>query len=116
MEMANLELKVLGGLSLRRNGLLIPDLKTQKGLALLCYLAVTRQPASRAALAGLLWPDMPEADAHMNLRKVVFRLKPLADHLVVSRATLAWAASTLAGARPARAASSGGPLRRSGRL
>ena len=84
--MANLELKFLGGFSLRQDGLPLPELKTQKGQALLCYLAVTRQPAARAALAGLFWPDMPDADAHMNLRKVLIRLKPLCGHTSASRA------------------------------
>ncbi len=87
--MANLELKLLGGFSLRQNGLPVPELKTQKGQALLCYLAVSGKPASRAALAGLFWPDMPEADAHMNLRKVLVRLKPLSPYLSITRATLA---------------------------
>ena len=49
--MDNLELTLLGGFGLRQNGLPLPELKTQKGQALLSYLAVTRKPAARAA-----WP------------------------------------------------------------
>ena len=33
---------------------------------------------------------MPEADAHMNLRKVLVRLKPLSPYLGITRATLAF--------------------------
>ena len=85
-----LELKLFGGLSLLQEGRPIPELKTHKGRALLVYLAVTRQVASRAVLAGLLWPDKPEAEAYANLRKVLFRLRPLAAHLHVTRETLAF--------------------------
>ena len=36
---------------------------------MLAYLAVeSAQPHSREALLGLLWPDLPEADARNNLR------------------------------------------------
>jgi predicted ATPase/DNA-binding SARP family transcriptional activator len=87
--MTVLELKLLGGLGLRQDGLPIADLKSQKGQALLCYLAVTRQTVSRAALAGLFWPEKPEAEAYTNLRKVLARLKPLWPYLVIRRQTLA---------------------------
>ena len=39
-------------------------------MALLAYLAVeNQQPHSRAALVGLLWPEMGQAKARKNLRE-----------------------------------------------
>ena len=66
------------------------ELKSRKGSALLCYLAVTGNPVTRSRLAGLFWPDMLEGDALMNLRKVLYRLKGLAHYLVITHETLAF--------------------------
>lgn len=41
---------------------------TRKDCALLAYLAATGTAHSREHLAGLLWPDVPEAAARRNLR------------------------------------------------
>ena len=46
-------------------------LVSAKAQALLSYLAVSGRVYSRQALAGLLWGDLPEADARRNLRGVV---------------------------------------------
>ena len=48
-----------------------------KALALLIYLAVTKRPHSREALAGLLWGEMPDASAKANLRKILAALREL---------------------------------------
>jgi predicted ATPase/DNA-binding SARP family transcriptional activator len=64
------------------------NLNRRKSIALLAYLAVTRQPQSREALAGLLWPEYDEATARMNLRRDLSLLrKELAgdDPLLVDR-------------------------------
>lgn len=46
-------------------------LANRKALALLAYLAVnSERPHSRETLLGLLWPNMPDADARNNLRVV----------------------------------------------
>ncbi|MBK8900813.1 MAG: tetratricopeptide repeat protein [Anaerolineaceae bacterium] len=54
---------------------LTADLISLKGQALLIYLAVTGQPHSRSALAGLLWGDLPEESARANLRLTLTRLR-----------------------------------------
>ena len=74
--MARLELMLLGGFHAR----VVPggavDLPTRKAQALLAYLAL---PAGslhpRGKLAGLLWGDMPKAQARGNLRKALFWLR-----------------------------------------
>ena len=88
--MSVLELKLFGGLNISLDGAPLLDLKSQKGQALLCYLAITHKRYTRSALAGLFWTDMPQANALMNLRKVLSRIKPVASYLSVSRDTLAF--------------------------
>jgi DNA-binding SARP family transcriptional activator len=89
--MTTLELRFLGGLNIHQDGVPLTALKSQKGQALLCYLAVTGKDYSRSALAGLLWPEMPEANALMNLRKVLDRLKPhVAPYLLITRESIAF--------------------------
>ena len=86
--MAALEIHCLGGISLVQDGLLLDDLKMRKGLALLCFLAVNKKNYSRSTLAGLLWADMPESNARMNLRKTLNRLKPFSPYLTITRESL----------------------------
>ena len=69
-----LQLALLGGVRIAQSGTPLTGLVSLKGQALLCYLAVTRRPHSRAALAGLLWPELPEVDARTNLRAVLAKL------------------------------------------
>ena len=89
--MTTLELRFLGGVVIRQDGWPLVALKSQKGQALLCYLAVTGKAHSRSALAGLLWADVPEMNAQTNLRKTLNRLKPyLSDRLLATRSTLAF--------------------------
>ncbi len=88
--MAVLELKLFGGLNISLDGAPLLDLKSQKGQGLLCYLAITHKRYTRSALAGLFWTDMPQANALMNLRKVLSRIKPVASYLTVSRDMLAF--------------------------
>lgn len=86
-----LQLVLLGGLQIEQHGTPRTDLAPHKGQALLCYLAVTRRPHSRAALAGLLWSELPEADARTNLRTVISKLhKIVGPYLSVTRATIAF--------------------------
>lgn len=62
-----------------------------KAQALLCYLAVSGRAYSRQALAGLLWPELPEADARRNLRGVVLKLRQNFDaYLAVEHQTIAF--------------------------
>ncbi|MGD2159484.1 MAG: hypothetical protein PVG32_21585, partial [Anaerolineales bacterium] len=86
MASTELQLTFLGGLEVQRDGESIVELTSQKARALLCYLAVTGQPHSRLTLAGLLWGDMPESNALMNLRKALKQLRQqVGDHLTITR-------------------------------
>jgi DNA-binding SARP family transcriptional activator len=65
------------------------ELVSAKAQALLAYLAVTARPHSRQSLAGLLWGELPEADARRNLRGVLMKLRPFAaPNLIVSHQTI----------------------------
>ncbi|WP_420627605.1 ATP-binding protein [Candidatus Leptofilum sp.] len=76
------------------NGRPTPSFLSDKVRALLIYLAVEQaRPFRREALAGLLWPNMPEAKARANLRRALANLRQvIADadgrYLHISRQTL----------------------------
>jgi len=62
---------------------------------LLAYLALHRGvPQSRSRIAYTLWPDSTEAQAHTNLRNLLFKLRmtlpEVERFLVVERQTLCW--------------------------
>ncbi len=84
-----LRLSLLGGLHLSRCGIPVTGFVSSKVPALLCYLAVTRRPHLRAALAGLLWGELADAAAHANLRLALSNLRRLlAPHLVITPQTV----------------------------
>lgn len=59
---------------------------SNKASALIAYLALTRRAPTRDALAALLWGEMRDADAKMNLRQCLTNLrKLLAPHLLITR-------------------------------
>ena len=89
MSLEELRLSLLGQVAIRKNGVPVTGFKSRKTLALLCYLAVTRQSHFRCTLAALLWGELPEANAHMNLRKALESLRHLVGpHLTVTRQTV----------------------------
>jgi DNA-binding SARP family transcriptional activator/predicted ATPase len=91
-----LRLSLLGQVTIRRDGVPVTGFKSGKTLALLCYLAVTRQSHFRSALAGLLWGELPEANAHMNLRKALESLRHLVGpHVIITRQTVTFDRSSL---------------------
>lgn len=47
----------------------------RKVIALLAYLAVTRRPHNRDALAALFWPDYDQSGARANLRRDISRTR-----------------------------------------
>jgi DNA-binding SARP family transcriptional activator len=58
---------------------------------LVAHLGLSHRPA-RAAVAGLLWPDVPESQAHGSLRSALWRLQRVAPGVVdVSSGALALA-------------------------
>jgi DNA-binding SARP family transcriptional activator len=64
---------------------------TRKALALFVYLAVTRRPHTRDAIAGLLWPDYDQAHARATLRRTLSPLHRLLGdgYLSIERELLA---------------------------
>ena len=89
--MKRLALKLLGTPQISLDGVPLLDLGMRKAEALLFYLAVNQQPYTRSALAGLFWPEVAEADAKNNLRRVLPRLRALlGDYLRIDRQTVAF--------------------------
>jgi DNA-binding SARP family transcriptional activator/predicted ATPase len=85
-----LRLILLGKPQVSRNGVPVTGFVYKKALALLAYLAVTRRPHSREALAGLLWGEMPDDAAKANLRKILSTLREIAGpELIIERQTVA---------------------------
>jgi DNA-binding SARP family transcriptional activator len=74
--MRTLSLTLLGTFSAALDGRPLGGLTYAKLRALLAYLAVERDQAhSRAHLAALLWPDMPERQARHNLSQAIATLR-----------------------------------------
>jgi predicted ATPase/DNA-binding SARP family transcriptional activator/Tfp pilus assembly protein PilF len=93
--MAYLSISLLGTLQVTRDGKPITDFATDKARALLVYLDVeSDRPHRRDALAGLLWPDQPQAKARQSLRQALSDLRKTirdrdeAPFLLVSREAL----------------------------
>ncbi len=64
-------------------------LVSAKSQALLAYLAVSERTQPRHLLAGLLWGEIPEADARRNLRGVIMKLRQdLDDFLDITHQTV----------------------------
>lgn len=84
-----LRITVLGSLQIVRADQPVTGFVSSKAQALLCYLALTARPHARAALAGLLWGELPETDARMNLRHVLTNLRQVVGaHLRITRETV----------------------------
>jgi len=74
--MVHLALMLFGPLHATLDGVPVPTFESQKGRALLAYLALEAdRPQPRDALASLLWPDQPEQDARNNLRQALSNLR-----------------------------------------
>lgn len=84
--MTRLRLMVFGPPRLERAGRPI-DLGLRKAVALCVYLALSRQPQSRDALATLLWPDRDQREARASLRRTLHRLtQAVGDDLLLASA------------------------------
>jgi DNA-binding SARP family transcriptional activator len=68
--MPKLALYLLGPPRVELDGQAVP-LGRHKAVALLAYLALTRQPHSRDALATLLWPELDQSRARGQLRRTL---------------------------------------------
>jgi len=71
--MSHLVLYLFGPPHMERDGFPVAT-DTRKAIALLAYLAVTRQLHSRDALAALLWPDYDQTHARATLRRTLSAL------------------------------------------
>ncbi|HLW00345.1 MAG TPA: AAA family ATPase [Ktedonobacterales bacterium] len=76
--MSRLELLLLGPPRIEREGRPI-TVDTRKAIALIAYLAVTRQEQSRDRLAALLWPDYDQTHARAALRRTLSTLNKALD-------------------------------------
>ncbi|MFN2220234.1 MAG: SARP family transcriptional regulator, partial [Anaerolineae bacterium] len=68
--MPRLSLRFLGPPLIELDGQPV-HLGRHKAVALLAYLALTRQPHSRDALATLLWPELDQSHARGQLRRTL---------------------------------------------
>jgi predicted ATPase/DNA-binding SARP family transcriptional activator len=74
--MAQLTISLLGSIQITLDGEPVTDFATDKVRALLAYLVVeANRPHRRDALAGLLWPDQPQARARQSLRQTISYLR-----------------------------------------
>ena len=72
--MSGLDIHLFGFPHIERDG--VPAIiERRKTLALLAYLAVTRQPHGRDALAALLWPESDQQAGHGALRSTLVYLR-----------------------------------------
>jgi DNA-binding SARP family transcriptional activator len=87
--MPHLALYLLGPPRIECDGTAL-EVDTRKAIALLVYLAVTRQRHSRDALSALLWPEYDQAHARAALRRTLSTLsKALAgEYLDTERETV----------------------------
>lgn len=78
--MAHLDIAVLGPFTVTLAGRPLTGFRTDNMRALLAYLAVEQARVHRRAmLAGLLWPEVPEATARHNLSQALLLLRQLLD-------------------------------------
>ena len=90
-----IEIRLLGGVEIRRAADRVPPLDSARVESLLAYLALHRHTAQqRQRIAFALWPDSTEAQALTNLRHVLHNLRrslPDAGQLIDARPrTLQW--------------------------
>ncbi len=76
--MSDLALFLFGSPRMERDGVIL-NVDTRKAMALIAYLAVTRQRHTRDALATLLWPDYDQSHARATLRRTLSALNKALD-------------------------------------
>lgn len=105
-----MEVVTLGALSVSVDGRQV-DIRLNKALALLVYLAETGRAHTRSSLAGLLWPDRPDAAARNNLRQTLTALrKVIGDQLAVTGDRVQLAGEVSIDTRPLTPAGCSGPF------
>lgn len=76
--LSQLKLYLLGSPRVEQNNRTVA-VRPRKALALLIYLAVTRQPHSRDTLAELFWPESDQQTARASLRRTLYQLTQSID-------------------------------------
>ncbi|MGZ8513982.1 MAG: ATP-binding protein [Candidatus Limnocylindrales bacterium] len=74
MSAARIQVHLLGPVTIQIDGSPLA-VDTRKAIALLAFLVATRRPASREAVAALLWPEADGPDARGALRRTLSVLK-----------------------------------------
>lgn len=90
-----LRIRLLGDFLLLANDVPLSNLDVPRLQSLLTYLALHRGvPQSRSRIAFTLWPDSTDAQAHTNLRNLLFKLRATLPEveafLLVDRLTICW--------------------------
>ncbi|MEM7134848.1 MAG: tetratricopeptide repeat protein [Chloroflexota bacterium] len=76
--MSNLALSLLGPFEALYNRQAVGSFRTKKLQALLIYLVVESATVhQRDAIMALLWPDLPQPSAQVNLRQILYQLRQL---------------------------------------
>lgn len=93
-------IRLLGDFALLANDLPITYLDVPRLQSLLAYLVLhCGVPQSRSRIAYTLWPDSTDAQAHTNLRNLLFKLRltlpEVHTFLVIDRQTLCWQTDAL---------------------
>ena len=79
--MGTLEISLLGGFQLRRDGALLEPIALRAGRSLLAYLVMNRErPHTRDLLAGTFWPDLPDARARRRLSQALWQVQARITH------------------------------------
>ncbi|HSM55616.1 MAG TPA: tetratricopeptide repeat protein [Candidatus Sulfomarinibacteraceae bacterium] len=87
---SQLSIRLLGGLTIERDGQAVTGLVTRKAELLVAYLALERRPHARETLATLLWDDRSRKQGLSNLRTLLASLrKHLEPFLNITRETAA---------------------------
>ncbi|HET7038056.1 MAG TPA: BTAD domain-containing putative transcriptional regulator [Thermomicrobiaceae bacterium] len=74
--LASFAIALLGTFQVQAHGVFVTRFRGDKVRALLAYLAVeSDRPHTRAALTGLLWPELPDEHALRNLSQALIRLR-----------------------------------------
>ena len=90
-----LHIRLLGNFQVQWNNTPVSTITVPRLQSLLAYLVMHHGiPQDRSRLAFLFWPDSSEAQAHTNLRKLLYQLRqalPDADHfLQADKQSLQW--------------------------
>ncbi|MFQ5421679.1 MAG: BTAD domain-containing putative transcriptional regulator, partial [Anaerolineae bacterium] len=81
-------IRLFGAIEVFQNGQLVTSFRSQKTLVILAYLLSQNRLLTRAHLAGLFWPDVPQTQALGHLRRALHNLsKNLSGCLDTTRRT-----------------------------